>query len=323
MKKIGIPRGLHYYDYYILWQSFFNELNVDLVSSIESNKDILNLGIKSCVDEACLPVKMFHGHVEYLKDKVDYIFIPKYIRLYKNEYNCPKHLGIVDMINHSIENLPTLITPKIRVNNNRDLEITMHSIGRELKKSNSQIKNASKHAINSFDKDKRNDWIRREITPYINYKNADQDRIRLLIIGHSYDIYDNFFNMDILKKLNDKGVEIITPNDIDEKEWRLHSENKMKRIFWTEGRKVVGSAGSVIENNTVDGIIYLSAFGCGLDGVLAYLIEQNSQKKNIPFMTMTFDEQTGEAGVNTRIEAFLDMMKWRSNKIENNLSSLR
>lgn len=41
----------------------------------------------------------------------------------------------------------------------------------------------------------------------------------------------------------------------------------------------------------------------------------------VPFMLITVDEQTGEAGINTRIEAFLDMMMWRD-RDENNISTL-
>ena len=59
--------------------------------SPKTNRDILNTG-QACVDEACLPVKVFHGHVDYLKDKVDYIFIPKFISLYRGIL-LPKHLA--------------------------------------------------------------------------------------------------------------------------------------------------------------------------------------------------------------------------------------
>lgn len=320
MIKVGMPRGLFYYDYYLLWESFFKKLDIEVVTSIRTNKDILDLGIKSCVDEACLPIKIYHGHVEYLKDKVDYIFIPKYVRLHKREYNCPKHLGIVDMINNSVDNLPILISPKITINDINDFKDTMYSVGRDLKKNKKEIKEAYRYAINSFNK--QDEWIRKEIIPFMDNKITRSDRIKILVLGHPYNIYDNFLNMEILDKLYDKGIDVITVNDVDEIEYRLYSNNNMKRIFWTQGRKIVGAAYSQIENYKVDGIIYISAFGCGLDSVLIYLVEQKSHCNNIPFMSMIFDEQTGEAGFNTRIEAFLDMMKWRSES-ENNFSTLR
>ena len=72
-----------------------------------------------------MPVKVFHGHVDYLKDKVDYIFIPKFISIYKKEYCCPKHLGLPDMVRHSIEGLPQII----------DTEVNLRKTNRRLKKS--------------------------------------------------------------------------------------------------------------------------------------------------------------------------------------------
>jgi predicted nucleotide-binding protein (sugar kinase/HSP70/actin superfamily) len=74
--KIGIPRSLFYYRLFPLWESFFEELGAELVVSDITSRKILDDGVKSCVDEACLPVKLFHGHVINIKDKVDYLFIP-------------------------------------------------------------------------------------------------------------------------------------------------------------------------------------------------------------------------------------------------------
>ncbi|WFA09444.1 acyl-CoA dehydratase activase-related protein [Tissierella sp. Yu-01] len=320
MIKVGFPRGLYYYDYYPLWKSYFNSLNIEVVSSTKTNKDILNLGIENCVDEACLPIKIFHGHVKYLEDKVDYIFIPKYVSLHKREYNCPKHLGIAHMVYHSIDNLPSLITPKIVLKNKEDFKDAIYSVGRVFTKNKKILDKAYEKALESYE-DQLN-WIKREITPFMMNNDLESEKIRILILGHPYNIYDDFVNMGILKKLNDQDIEIITSEDVDEKEYREYSDNLRKRIFWTQGRKIIGSVYALIEKKKIDGIIYLSAFGCGLDSVLMHMVEQKSNKHNVPVMTMTFDEQTGEAGFNTRFEAFIDMMKWRS-KVEDNISTPR
>jgi len=65
--------------------------------SDDTNKEILDWGVKHCSNETCLPVKVFHGHAYSLKDKVDYIFIPRYTSVDKNEYTCPKFCGLPDM----------------------------------------------------------------------------------------------------------------------------------------------------------------------------------------------------------------------------------
>ena len=91
-------------------------------------------------------------------------------------------------------------------------------------------------------------------------------------------------------------------------------------MFWSQGQKVLGSSFSLIDRKAIDGIIYISAFGCGIDSVLIELVEEKAKERNTPFTLITIDELTGEAGINTRIEAFLDMLDWRK-KNEDNIST--
>ena len=73
--KIGLPKGLYYY-YCKKWVYFFNELGIEVVS-FDTNKEILELGNNVATSEMCLSLKIFLGHVVYLKDKCDYILIPQ------------------------------------------------------------------------------------------------------------------------------------------------------------------------------------------------------------------------------------------------------
>lgn len=60
--KIGIPRGLLYTKYHRFAQAFINELGAEAVVSPPTGKAILDEGARLCVDDACLPVKVLHGH---------------------------------------------------------------------------------------------------------------------------------------------------------------------------------------------------------------------------------------------------------------------
>ena len=86
MPKVGIPRALLYYNYYPLWKVFFEELGAEVVLSELTNKKILDDGVYCCVDDACLPMKVFHGHAVHLKDRVDYLFVPRLISVEKTVY---------------------------------------------------------------------------------------------------------------------------------------------------------------------------------------------------------------------------------------------
>lgn len=307
MIRVGIPRGLMYYDYHILWKSFFEELGVEVVVSSKTNKEILNMGIATAVDEACLPVKVFHGHVEELKDKVDYIFIPKIISVHKREYSCPKILGLPDMIKHSVKDLPEIIDVKVdMVKKNANIFKSILDAGRYFTQNPFKIIKAYNSALNKYKKSKEE---------YIN----DND-ISIMVIGNSYNIYDEYINMDSINKLKDQDINVLTPEMINIKDINFYSKILPKRMFWTYGRKMIGSAFNAIYNKKVDGIIYISAFGCGLDSVIEDLIRRKANEFKIPFTLLTIDEHSGQAGVDTRLEAFVDMIKWRVEN-ENNIST--
>ena len=63
-----------------------------------------------------------------------------------------------------------------------------------------------------------------------------------------------------------------------------------------------------LKDNNIDGIITINAFGCGPDSIMVDRISRIARKLNKPILNLSIDEQTGEAGFITRIEAFTDML---------------
>ncbi|RKD32715.1 acyl-CoA dehydratase activase-related protein [Thermohalobacter berrensis] len=325
--KLGIPQGLLFYDYYPLWKEFFKELGVEVVLSSKTNKEILDKGVSACVDEACLPVKVFHGHVEDLKDKVDYIFIPKFISIRKREFICPKFLGLPEMIKNSIKDLPPIIDTEINLRkSNYKLMKAIFETGRHFTYNFFKINSAYKKAFKYYTDYKR--LITKGVIPMEairvyskcinNVENRNDNSLRIMVSGHPYNIYDEYLSMRLIKKLKKDNINVITPEMIKEDKINYYASKLPKRMFWSFGRKIVGSAFSVMEEQKVDGIIYVSSFGCGLDSILIDLVQRKAKALKVPFTLLTVDEHTGEAGINTRIEAFTDMIKWRV-KNENNI----
>lgn len=318
MKKIGIPRGMLYYENYPFWKDYFEGIGCEVVLSDKTNKSIMDSGILNSVDEVCLPVKIFHGHVNYLKDRVDYIFIPKVISLQKREYCCPKILGLSDMIKNSVDDLPEIIDVIFDLNKIKGLKKGYMDVGRHLGISNEINIKAFRRAYNRIDEHKK--WLKLEVLPKDRLSSTDNRNI--LVLGHTYNLFDEFINMNILNKLVERQINIYTAEDIDDDQIQKFSDFTNKRMFWTHGRRIIGAANYSIINKKVDGIIYLSSFGCGLDSVLIYLVNKLAYQYKLPFMSLTLDEQTGEVGMNTRLEAFLDMMSWRD-KDKNYISTFR
>ena len=76
---------------------------------------------------------------------------------------------------------------------------------------------------------------------------------------------------------------------------------------WEISREILG--GVAIHQNDVDGIILLSAFPCGPDAMVNELIVR--RVKGVPMLELVLDSQSGTAGVETRLESFIDIIRFK------------
>ncbi len=305
--KVGIPKGLLYYKYYPFIHRFLSELDVEVITSIDTNKDILNQGVKYCVDEACLPVKIFHGHIIDIKDKCDLLIIPRIMRSREREFICPKFCGLPEMIIYSIPNLPKLMTEPIYATSEKELFVWCKKLGEMIIKDNHKIKSAFYKAL----EEQRN--FRFGIKDEGFNKN-------IALVGHPYNLYDTFINMNIVKKLNKLGVGVITEEYMEEEQIKSEVKTLFKRPFWTFAANSYGFTTSIAKDNAIDGAIYISSFACGIDSVVLELIKEKIQ--DFPLLILKVDEHTGEGGLDTRIEAFIDMIE-RKRDNEDNICTFR
>lgn len=294
--KVGIPKGLLYYNYKPFFHTFFEELGAELIVSPDTNKDILDKGVSYCVDEACLPIKIFHGHVHTIKDKCDMVVVPRIMQLRQREYICPKFCGLPEMIINSIPDMPKTTMAPIYAYSKQKLFDWAKIVGKEVSKNSSKITNAFETAYS-----KQEEY-------HSGYNDVDSP-LRVALTGHPYNIYDNYLNMNIVKKLKKLGVGVVTEEYIDENIKHKETSKLYKRPFWTFASNNYGFTSHVAEHKLVDGIIYISSFACGIDSVVIELVKHNIE--DFPFLILKIDEHTGEAGLDTRIEAFVDMLERR------------
>lgn len=314
--KIGIPRSLFYYRFIGLWEVFFTELGAEAVVSDPTNKRILDDGVKACVDEACLPVKLFHGHVMNLIGRADYIFIPRFTSISRREYVCPEFGGLPDMVRHTLKDLPELIDTEINMRTSEKGAVKAAiETGARLGAGRRASRAAFMKALESY-KDFRRRGLSGEIPPP-----AGPEGLRIALIGHSYNIYDRYISMNIIGKLKKYGAEVKTVEMVGDSDVEWQASRLSKPMFWNYGRNAYGAALHMAASGGIDGMICLSSFGCGIDSFIHDLIERKIRREYpIPFITITIDEHSGEAGFDTRLEAFIDMLRWRRSN-ENNISA--
>ena len=136
-------------------------------------------------------------------------------------------------------------------------------------------------------------------------------------------------NMNVEKRLNALGAEVYNIQNISG--WIKH--NIIPKRFnhseswkaWNKALKYKTCAcgGHDMENTGYimefaemgfDGVVHLMPFGCLPELITRSILPQLSEEYNIPVLTMSIDEQNGEANTQTRLEAFTDMIKMRKSK---------
>lgn len=319
--RVGIPRALLYYYYYPLWKEFLERLGAEVVVSDRTTKGILTQGVQHCVDEACLPVKLAFGHVQNLVDKgVDIVFLPRLVSVAQREYICPKFLGFPDMVKQNINGLPPVMDTVINQRRKtRDIHQFTRQVGAALGKGSIQSWMAFKGAWKTHER--YMNFLEQGLLPEEAMaalagkkpKQATGDTdLTVAVIGHPYNIYDPFISMNLINRLRKSGARVLTADNLTEQMINQGVKKLPKKLFWTLSRRMTGGAFNYHDKGTVDGIIHVAAFACGPDSMTGELIERFIRREGkVPFMNINLDEHTGEAGIVTRLEAFLDMVRWR------------
>ncbi|MEA4882187.1 MAG: acyl-CoA dehydratase activase-related protein [Clostridia bacterium] len=315
----GVPRGLLYYEYGAFMEEFLEQCGVGVVLSRPTDKSIVDQGVRLCVDGACLPVKVFFGHAHSISDKVDVLFIPRFVSVERRAYICPKLMGLPDMVRARMRHAPRVVDPLVDLSHGPEgLVRSAFDLGRALGIGGLCGAKALAHAARVHRKRKMTGMAVRSSGP-----GAD---ISIGVLGHSYNLDDRFVSLDLINKLAALGAEPVTPSAYSDRElaqWEMWA-NGRKRLFWTLGRRLMGAANRWYATGEVDGVVHMMSFGCGPESFIADVVRrQAALRPEVPFMLLNSDEHSGEAGLATRLEAFVDTVRMRRRGLGDHVSPHR
>jgi predicted nucleotide-binding protein (sugar kinase/HSP70/actin superfamily) len=126
---------------------------------------------------------------------------------------------------------------------------------------------------------------------------------KFLILGHPYTLHDPFIADPILHKLRElkAPLELMTFGDDDFK-----ARDILWCVFHQMYRRLQG-----LDRRACAGVIQISTFNCGADSIMAERFRRMCRQSGVPYMLLMVDEHAGRAGVDTRLEAFVDSLAWR------------
>lgn len=161
----------------------------------------------------------------------------------------------------------------------------------------------------------------------LNKIEQDKSRIPLKIgiVGEIYVLIEPFANLDIQATLGEMGV--YTRRVTHLSQWTkenlalVRHEHSVIEAAKPYLRQLIGGHGINSVGETVqfaqqgyDGVVQLAPFSCIPEIVAKGILPQVSRDTGIPVMTVFLDEQTGKAGLQTRLEAFVDLIRQRKER---------
>jgi predicted nucleotide-binding protein (sugar kinase/HSP70/actin superfamily) len=284
-----------------MWRYFFEELDCEIVESPNTTKYIIDEGIKYTNDEMCLSLKIYMGHVSYLKDKCDFLLIPRIDNYGITNQTCTNFLSLYDIVNNTFK--VKIINYNIDTNGGNSELHGLIKIGKELKKSRFEVIRAYQIALI-----KQNKIRKKQILT--NYSKLSSNKLKVLVVGHPYNIYDNYVGMPITNFLKKLDVEIIYADRFDAVVTNKLSKSLSKTLYWKYNKELIGAI-KLVERQ-IDGIVFVSSFPCGPDSLVNELV---MRRISLPYVNLIIDDINSITGIETRLESFVDILGQKKQSI--------
>jgi len=273
-----------------------------------------------------LPVKVFAGHVINLLDKgLTNIFIPSIQSTGYKINNCSKIRGLPEIIRNVINRPINMIEPTLDKTEGKGFKDFCYETAAAL---GIEDKNLINKAIDEGWEIYDNFLFMTQAgLPYQTALNNALNGIHqncpvqivkplsVVIMAHGYNLFDEHISLNLIKKLEKMNVKVYTALNVS-REDSVESISRLGELqYWANELDLTGTAAYYLLNKKVDGIVALSAFGCGPDSLMVDEISYHAKEANMPMLHINIDEHTGEAGFVTRLEAFIDMLFRKKRKM--------
>jgi predicted CoA-substrate-specific enzyme activase len=304
---VGIPRALLVYDYAPLLIGFLNDLDARVVLSSQTNSEIMEQAVELSYPDSCFPVKLLHGHAAMLKD-MDYILFPCAIRLGKKEddsnqkYSCPLVQASPFIIRSVLDLGERLLVPVIDLSlGDADVIKNLADVAVKLGYSRRKGRQAALAGLESqrrYEVDRA--ALGKELLEQL-HQSRDSSQLGVVLISRSYMFQDAGANLGIAEKLAQLGV-VPVPLDLLPLE-SVNPTDYSDRPYWLYENKFIAAAAITAADPQLYGL-WLTNFGCGPNSFIIHLVEDIMGGK--PLGQLEIDEHAAEAGIVTRLEAFVD-----------------
>jgi predicted CoA-substrate-specific enzyme activase len=305
---VGIPRALSVHTLYPLYSWFFYELGIKTFLSTEVNRE----GLARVESAYCFPAEIAHGAVQDCLNKgADYVLLPHFRDMpsYEKEVHanfCPITQSLPYYIEKAFPDvdkkkwLPLVVSFKF--GNEKALEL-FQLMGERLGIGGEEIEAAFNKALS-----KQHDYFKaaKKLGEEALVEARKADRPVIALLGRAYNAFTPEANMGIPRKFTTRGYSIV-PFDI----LPFENENIFPNMYWYYGQEDVKTANLLKKEDNIY-LTYITNFSCAPDSFILHYIKWLMGQK--PFLVLELDSHSADAGIDTRVEAFLDIIDGYRNK---------
>jgi predicted CoA-substrate-specific enzyme activase len=294
--QIGIPRALLTHSLFPLFSTIFKEIGYEVIlSDIEPDAELLPNA------PLCYPIQILHGAIANLiKQNISLIFLPYIYRMKKGEgwfdsTFCPISQSssyLVAPIFESIE----ILKPELNFSDGYETCQELIKMATEKLYIPHKVSVAAYSKAVHHQNNVESQFIKKgsEILKRINKSNETG----IIVVGRSYNVFPKETSQSIPKKLTSMGVTVI-PFDFLEKK----SETTYPWFF----ANYVHEAVELVKNHENLFLLYINSYSCTMDAFVQNYARTEMKAK--PYLLMELDAHMADAGTQTRLEAFLEIIK--------------
>lgn len=303
-KTVGISKSLMTNNLYPFYHAFLADLGFDIVLSETLDRE----GIERRNAPFCYPLDMAHGFMlNLIRERPDFILMP-HVRATPitngapPSTTCPLIQGepyiLRRLFKAELEGIK-LLSPVLNMQSSFDeAEKAMLSLGAELNVSKSDAARAFRRAVVA--QDNFGEGLK-ELGRQALARLAESDKPAIVLFGRAYNAFLDLANMGVPHKFASRGIMVIPHDMLD-----CDGEPPIDTMHWAAGMSILKAAKVVAANPKLFGC-YVTNFSCGPDSFILNYFREIMQEK--PSLTLELDSHTADAGIDTRIDAFLDIIK--------------
>jgi predicted CoA-substrate-specific enzyme activase len=307
---VGIPKCFSVHTLYPFYSWFFHSLGIRTFLSEEVDHE----GVARAESAYCFPAEIAHGAVEDVwKKGADYVFLPHFRDMpsYEKDVHanfCPITQSLPYYIRKAFPDIPADrildVVVSFKFGRAKALEHFVN-MGEKLGIAAEEIEAAFDLASA-----KQDDYFKQASA--IGRQALDEarkaDKPVIAVLGRPYNAYTADANMGIPRKFTTRGYSVI-PFDL----LPFEDETIFSNMYWYYGQQDLKAA-SLIKDEPNVYITYVSNFSCAPDSFILHYIKWLMGQK--PFLILELDSHSADAGLDTRVEAFLDIIDGYRSKLQ-------